>query len=171
MKKKRWIIAIIIFFFIVGVINQDDEPISSESVPEKQETSKVVEPVSEPIIETVMEPEKVEVNETFPEEISAVSFDEIYKAFKSNKLAAEEKYNGNRYGITAKINGMSTSGLANLTGGATLTMEYKVDNTIVFFLAEFEKEQEGELKKIVVGDVITFTGECWSGRFGKCELK
>jgi hypothetical protein len=101
---------------------------------------------------------------------TSVTFDEIYKAFKQNELVAKEKYNGNRYKITAKINGMNTGGLFNLTGGATLTMEKKVGNTTVFFYAEFEKDQEEALKKVVVGDTITFYGECWGGRFSDCEL-
>ena len=65
---------------------------------------------------------------------------------------------------------MSTGGLLNLTGGATLTMEKRVGNTIVFFYAEFEAEQEEALKKVKIGDTITFEGECL-GRsgFDDCE--
>lgn len=100
-----------------------------------------------------------------------VSFDEIYKSFKENELVAKDKYNNNYYTITAKVNGIESDGLYNLTGGATLTMEYKVDNTIVFFLAEFEKEQEEKLKTIKVGDKITFIGKCYNGAFSDCKLK
>lgn len=100
-----------------------------------------------------------------------VSFDEIYKSFKENELVAKDKYNNKYYTISAKINGIESDGLYNLTGGATLTMEYKVDNTIVFFLAEFEKEQEEKLKTIKVGDKITFTGKCYNGAFSDCKLK
>jgi len=58
-----------------------------------------------------------------------------------------------------------------MSGGATLTMETKVGNTIVFFYAEFEKEQESALKKVVVGDTITFDGECRSaGMFTDCVI-
>lgn len=103
---------------------------------------------------------------------TSVTFDEIYRAYKENELVANDTYRYNRYRITAKINGMNTGGLLNLTGGATLTMEKKVGNTIVFFYAEFEKEQEEALKQVKVSDTITFEGEC-IGRSGftDCELK
>ena len=78
---------------------------------------------------------------------------------------------GNRYEITAKVNGMETGGLFNLTGGATLTMETQVGDTIVFFTAEFEKEQEDGLKLISVGDTITFIGTCYGANFTDCELQ
>lgn len=102
---------------------------------------------------------------------TSVTFDEIYKAYKENELRADDSYKYNRYRITAKVNGMSTGGLLNMTGGATLTMEIRVDSTIVFFYAEFEKEQEEALKTINVGDTITFDGECLSaGSWVDCEL-
>lgn len=51
-------------------------------------------------------------------------------------------------------------------------METRVDNTIVFFYAEFEKDQEETLKTVNVGDEITFEGECLSaGSWVECELK
>lgn len=103
--------------------------------------------------------------------VDDVEFDEIYRAYKENELRADDTYKNNRYRITAKVNGMSTGGLFNLTGGATLTMEKKVGNTIVFFYAEFEKEQEDNLKQINVGDTITFGGECLSaGSWVECEI-
>ena len=100
-----------------------------------------------------------------------VTFEEIYKAYKSNELSADDLYKGNRYRITAKINGISTGGLANATGGATLTMELRVGNTVVFFYAEFEKDQEDALKQVAVGDTITFDGTCSSaGNWKDCEI-
>lgn len=100
-----------------------------------------------------------------------VTFEEIYKAYKSNELSADDLYEDNRYRITAKINGIETGGLANMTGGATLTMELKVDNTIVFFYAEFEKDQEEVLKQVSVGDTITFDGTCLhAGNWEDCEI-
>ncbi len=102
---------------------------------------------------------------------TSVTYDEIYTAYKENELKADDIYQNNRYRITAKINGMSTGGLLNMTGGATLTMETQVGNTLVFFYAEFEKEQEEALKTIKVGDTITFEGECLSaGSWIECEL-
>ena len=42
---------------------------------------------------------------------------------------------------------------------------------IVFFYAEFEKEQEEALKKVKVGDAITFDGKCvGKGGFVDCEI-
>ena len=108
---------------------------------------------------------------TIPKLEHKVTFDEIYHAYKQNELAADDKYQGNRYEITAKINGMTNDGLLNLTGGAMLTMETQVDNTIVFFYAEFEKDQEDALKKVSVGDTITFEGKCLdAGNWSDCEL-
>lgn len=109
--------------------------------------------------------------ESWSSYIEDVSFDEIYRAYKENELRADDTYKNNRYKITAKVNGISTGGLLNLTGGATLTMEKKVGNTIVFFYAEFGKEQEDKLKTISVGDTITFGGECLSsGSWTECEI-
>ena len=116
---------------------------------------------SEPPVKT----EEVETVDT------SVSFDEVYHEYEDNELRAREKYYENRYRITAKINGMNTTGLLNATGGATLTMETKVDDTIVFFYAEFEKNQEDALKNVNVGDTITFDGTCMSaGSWSDCKL-
>lgn len=114
-------------------------------------------------------PERDEIKK---EEIqSAVTFSEIFREYEKNELRADELYKNNRYIVTATINGMETDGLLNWSGGATLTMETRVDNTIVFFYAEFEKEQEEALKDVNVGDEITFEGECLSaGTWVECEL-
>ncbi len=121
-----------------------------------------------------MEPSPTESEPQTSEETSAVgtaTFDEIYQAYKENELVADDLYQHNRYRVTAKINGMTNDGLFNLTGGATLTLETKVDNTIVFFYAEFEKEQEENLKTVKVGDTITFEGKCLdAGNWSECEL-
>lgn len=104
-------------------------------------------------------------------EVGTATFDEIYYAYKENELVADDLYQYNRYRVTAKINGMTNDGLFNMTGGAMLTMETKVDNTIVFFYAEFEKEQEENLKSVKVGDTITFEGKCLdAGNWSECEL-
>lgn len=101
----------------------------------------------------------------------AVTFDEIYKAYKANELRADDKYKNNRYRITARISAMTNDGLFIYSGGATLTMETRVDNTVVFFYAEFEREQEDALKNVDVGDLITFEGECLSaGSWVNCEI-
>lgn len=118
-------------------------------------------------LETTPEPEPENEEDT----IGTATFEEIYKAYKENELVADDLYKNNRYEVTAKINGMTNDGLFNLTGGATLTLEKRVGNTIVFFYAEFEKEQEENLKTVKVGDTITFVGECLSaGTWVDCEL-
>ena len=112
-------------------------------------------------------------SESEPEqkEIGSASFEEIYKAYKENKLVADDLYKHKRYYVTGEISGMSTGGLLNLTGAVTLTMKTQVGNTIVFFCAEFEKEQEETLKTVKVSDTITFVGECLSaGNWIDCEL-
>ena len=104
-------------------------------------------------------------------EVGTATFDEIYYAYKENELVADDLYQYNRYRVTAKINGMTNDGLFNMTGGAMLTLETKVDNTIVFFYAEFEKEQKEKLKSVKVGDTITFEGKCLdAGNWTECEL-
>lgn len=101
----------------------------------------------------------------------AVTFEDVYREFKANEVRANEKYKGNRYRITARINGIETGGLLNMTGGATLTMEYKSGDIWAGFYAEFEKEQEEALKNVNVGDKITFEGTCggWS-YWSDCKL-
>lgn len=100
-----------------------------------------------------------------------ITFADIYRGYQRNELLAKERYGGKRYKITAKINGISAGRWLGLFGGANLTMETKVDNTIVFFIAEFDKDQEKALKRVSVGDTITFVGTCYGGSFSDCELK
>lgn len=105
------------------------------------------------------------------DQYTPASFEEIYQAYEDNELVADDLYKGRRYEVTATINGMEPGGLMNMTGGATLTMEKKIGNTIVVFLAEFERDQEEALKNIKVGDEITFEGTCYSaGSWSDCEL-
>ena len=105
------------------------------------------------------------------DQYTPASFEETHQAYEDNELVADDLYKGRRYEVTATINGMETGGLMNMTGGATLTMEKKIGNTIVVFLAEFERDQEEALKNIKVGDEITFEGTCYSaGSWSDCEL-
>lgn len=151
-KKRRWlwiVVIIIAISSIIAIFGQDDDPTGDSD-------SKIeVTPTPEPLTN----------------EVGTATFDEIYRAYKDNELVADDMYKHNRYQITAKIDGMTNDGLFNLTGGATLTLETKVDNTIVVFYAEFEKEQEENLKTVKVGDTITFIGECLSaGSWSDCEM-
>lgn len=149
---------------VVTVLEMLPEP--TPKVTEPEPTPEPTPEVTEPPVVTP-EPSVTEPTQ----EVQTVSFADIYYAYKRNELAADDLYKHNRYQITAKVNGIESDGLFNLTGGATLTMEVRVDNTIVFFYAEFEKEQEEALKKIVVGDTITFEGTCLSaGSWVDCEI-
>mgnify|MGYP000622887392 FL=1 len=151
-KKRRWlwiVVIIIAISSIIAIFGQDDGPAGNSD-------SKIeVTPTPEPLTN----------------EVGTATFDEIYRAYEDNELVADDMYKHNRYQITAKIDGMTNDGLFNLTGGATLTLETKVDNTIVVFYAEFEKDQEDNLKTVKVGDTITFIGECLSaGSWSDCEM-
>ena len=103
----------------------------------------------------------------------SVSFDEIYNEYKSNEIRANERFKGNRYTITAKVNGINDGGgLLNFDESINLTMEKKVGNTITFFYASFNKDEKENLKNINVGDTITFEGTCYSvGNWEECILK
>lgn len=158
-KKKHWIWIVVVAVVIISLaatMSENGDSAEGNSASQIEST-----PSQEPSAEP----------ETPTSDVGEASFDEIYKAYKENELVADYLYKHNRYRVTAKINGMTNDGLFNLTGGATLTLETRVDNTIVFFYAEFEKEQEENLKAVKVGDTITFVGECLSaGSWVNCEL-
>lgn len=102
---------------------------------------------------------------------TSVTYDEIYNAYESNELVADELYKGNRYRITATVHRINTDGIFNVTGGATINMRVAVGDNVVSIIGEFEKDQEEALKLIVVGDTITFEGECGSARaWIECEI-
>ncbi len=101
----------------------------------------------------------------------SVSIDTIYRDFNENEIRAKEKHEGNRYLIRAECNDIETGGLLNIGGGATLTMYKVMENTHVYFFAEFEKDQEERLKRVNKGDTITFIGTCLgSFNFTDCEI-
>lgn len=187
-KRWKWItgisLIVTVLCFAIG-LSITPEPTTSpdneriEETVEEDTTKPTEELTPEPTEESTQQPPEQEITPSEPSVVepaedsidTSVTFADIYRAFKRNELNAEDLYNGNRYEITGKVNGMETGGLFNMTGGATLTMEIKVDNTIVFFTAEFEKEQEDNLKQISVGETITFIGTCYGGNFTDCELR
>lgn len=187
-KRWKWItgisLIVTVLCFAIGIsitpeptTSPDNEKIEEKvegaiNEPTEESTSEPTEESSQQPTEQEIAPSETPVVETTEDSIdSSVTFADIYREFKRNELNAKDLYNGNRYEITGKVNGMSTGGLFNMTGGATLTMEIKVDNTVVFFTAEFEKEQEDNLKQISVGETITFIGTCYGGNFTDCELR
>lgn len=121
------------------------------------------------IRETSSAPEQTEPTEE-PVNLS-VTYDEIYLAYKENEIAAKDKYQHKRYRITAKIDDIQSNGLFGLGKGADLLVERRVGNTIVYFGAYFEKDQRESIKKVKVGDTITFDGRCVSaGTFSECKI-
>lgn len=151
---------------VVTVLEKLPEP-----TPEPTEPEATPEATVEPTVPPVVTPEPTVTEPSQEIEVQTVTFADIYYAYKRNELAADDLYKHNRYQITAKVVGIESDGLFNLTGGAMLTMEIRVDNIIVYFYAEFEKEQEEDLKTIVVGDTITFEGTCLSaGSWVDCDL-
>lgn len=187
-KRWKWItgisLIITVLCFAIGIsitpeptASPDNEKIEEKvegatNEPTEESTSEPTEESSQQPTEQEIAPSETPVVETTEDSIdTSATFADIYREFKRNELNAKDLYNGNRYEITGKVNGMSTGGLFNMTGGATLTMEIKVDNTVVFFTAEFEKEQEDNLKQISVGETITFIGTCYGGNFTDCELR
>lgn len=172
-----------ILCFVIGVNITPESVVTSTADSDIRADSTPVESIEESPAQTEIEgttpPEQPQQTEESPSEEAtssesidtSVTFADIYTEVKRNKLSAEDLYDGNRYEITAKVNGMETGGLFNLTGGATLTMGTQVGDTIVFFTAEFEKEQEDSLKQISVGDTITFIGTCYGANFTDCELQ
>ena len=157
LSKKAWLmffyVSLVLFSSEIIIFAFNDTPSAAQIAENKAKEKNNEENNSEEIVDT------------------SVSYADIYREFKRNELVAKDFYDGNRYQITAKVTGMSTSGLLNLTGGATLTMETRVDNIIVYFTAEFEREQEENLKTISVGDTITFIGTCYGATFSDCELQ
>lgn len=55
-------------------------------------------------------------------------------------MRADAKYKNNCYKITAKINGMTKDGILDFSVNTTVTLESKVNNTIVLFYATFGKD-------------------------------
>lgn len=103
--------------------------------------------------------------------VTAIDFNAVYKEYKSNEVRAEETYGNKRYRVTGTVNGLTDSGLANLFGGATVTLVRQVGNTTVYFFASFSKDQKDAIMKINTGDEITFVGEYSKMSFYSCELE
>lgn len=147
--KKPWVIVLIVLlvFGIIGSSGGSDENNNSIKTPVKKSSQ----------YQQDIKPYK------------PLDFDKYYRTYSKNELKAEKEYGGKKYLVTAKINGLESGGLMNLTGGATLTMERQVDNTVVFFTAEFESEEEDYLVNLSEGDTVLFGGTLY-GNFSDCKL-
>lgn len=104
--------------------------------------------------------------------VNPVSIETIIADYNENKVRANDKYEGQRHRITAKINGMGDGGgLLNFSKVITLTMEVKIGNKTTFFYADFNQDQKESIKKVNKGDTITFEGTCSSvGNWVDCEI-
>lgn len=105
--------------------------------------------------------------------VEKLDFAECYYAYKENELRAEDTYKGNRYSLTVKVRDIQNTNGSLLYWDDEVIIEFEimVDNTHVVGEALFEKEQIDSLKKINVGDTITFVGECQgAGAWINCEL-
>ena len=111
---------------------------------------------------------------TQPEVTEPLNFTECYYAYKENELKADDIYKGNRYSLTVKVRDIKdTDGsLLYWDDEVIVGFEIKVDDVTVVGEAVFEKDQRDFLKKINVGDTVTFVGECQSvGVWIGCELQ
>lgn len=147
--KKPWFIVLIVLLVlgIIGGSGGSDENNNSTKTPVK----------------------KVSQYQQDIEPYKPLDFDKYYRTYSENELKAKKAYGGKKYLVTAKINGLESGGLMNLTGGATLTMERQVENTVVFFTAEFESDEEEYLVDLSEGDTILFGGTLY-GNFSDCKL-
>ena len=98
-------------------------------------------------------------------------FAEIYRAYKSNELTADDKFKDKSFTVAGTINGISDDGIVNIGGVTTVTMTTTVDNTVCYWYARFESDKKDTLKSYAVGDNITLKGKClgWS-TFSGCEI-
>ena len=133
-----------ILCFVIGVNITPESVVTSTADSDIRADSTPVESIEESPVQTEIEgttpPEQPRQTEETPSEEAtssesidtSVTFADIYTEVKRNKLSAEDLYDGNRYEITAKVNGMETGGLFNLTGGATLTMATQVGDCLLY---------------------------------------
>lgn len=133
----------------------------------KEEEEEIRRANLERIQEGLKEKEKQE------DEKSKVIIAEIYDAYQSNQLVADDKYKGNRYTITGVFETVEEDDLANVLFkkiGVTVTVQ--VDNRNYILWCEFDKSERENLKKYSKGDLIKFTGECVSwGNWIACKVE
>lgn len=161
------IIGVLVYYFANTTPCEHEYIITEEIAPTYTEKGKVVRECN------LCGAEKTETipKLTAPSYVEGVEYEEIYRAYKENELRAKDVYKNNRYRITADVYGIEADSVLNLTGGAILTMLIEIDDDNVFFLAEFDRDQEEALKQINVGDTITFEGKCSTEKYWiNCEL-
>jgi hypothetical protein len=56
---------------------------------------------------------------------TSITYGDIYNAYEENEIVADDKYDGNRNRITAKITSIHNNGFIGLSSDATLWMETK----------------------------------------------
>ena len=109
------------------------------------------------------------------EEMEAITtqFLEIYNAFKSNELVANDKYKGNRYTMIGNFETVEEDGLFNtLFKEIGVTVIVKVNDKTYNLWCKFNESEREKLKKYSKGDIIKFTGECISwGSWTDCKVE
>jgi hypothetical protein len=109
------------------------------------------------------------------EEMEAITteFLEIYNAFKSNELVANDKYKGNRYTMIGRFETVEEDGLFNtLFKEIGVTVIVKVNDKTYNLWCKFDESEREKLKKYSKGDIIKFTGECISwGSWTDCKVE
>ncbi|MDL2302054.1 hypothetical protein LJC58_06850 [Lachnospiraceae bacterium OttesenSCG-928-D06] len=104
------------------------------------------------------------------ESAEEIDYVEIYNELERNEVSAKDLYNDNKYRVTATIDSISTGGLFDPKGGATITMKVDSEESI-YFIAEFGNHQPEALKEISTGDTITFAGTYKDRNFYDCYLE
>jgi hypothetical protein len=107
------------------------------------------------------------------DEKSKVIIAEIYEAYKSNQLVADDKYKGTRYTITGVFETVKDDGLVNtLFKEIGVVVSVKVDNLKLYLLCKFDDSERESLKKFSSSDTIKFSGECISwGNWTNCKVE
>lgn len=123
-----------------------------------------------------MEKNRQEAKDRFPQEnlIKSENFiEEVYNAYKENKLKADDLYEGKKYIITGTFETVKDDGLINKALsqiGVTLTLEKSPNRYIL--LCKFDKNERDKLKEFSKGDLISFEGTLYGwGSWGNCTVK
>ena len=122
--------------------------------------------------EAAKEEAELREKEKKEQERLAVTFTEIYTAYRNNELSADDKYKGNRYQITCTFSSVSDGGLNGLFGSLSVTAYTYANGTQCVLWCTFDEDtQRDALSKLNKGDQFTFEGVCNSwGNWSDCKI-
>lgn len=110
----------------------------------------------------------LDVSDTYEVTNTDVTFEEIFWAYFENEVAAKDSYYGNRYRITGYVDAIASD---TLSGEIVVGLSKLTGRSMVAFDAVFQKDQKEQLKKIKVGDSLTFDGTCVDSQYWiKCVV-